>query len=130
MRASNRDIGEAFMQMLDRVKPYVLNKSVYLLAHNGGKFDIKIIMNAITLLTSEGTITNEGLVIDSSQDLYQLRVGYADITFNLRDSYKLISSSVANIAKLYLKEDVIGKMRVDHALLNAKLALGGISIDK
>ena len=97
-------------------------ESINILSHNGGKFDIKVILNALAYLVSENKAEIREIVSDSSNNIYSLKVIYQTITFVFTDSYKLIPSSVDSISKNFLVDENISKIEVNHVLLQKELS--------
>jgi hypothetical protein len=119
----------ALLQMLTDMA--LLNeggKAAYVYSHNGGKFDIKVILPSLMALLNNNTITNMEVVRDKNNNIYQLSFKLGGQKFIFRDSYKLITASVAMIAKQFLGlYDEDGKLPLNHDLLNP-LILGGVRL--
>ena len=82
-------------------RSFTLN-DIYLYAHNGGKFDITVILAAFTKVHYECTNQMPEMVMSSKNEFFQVSVKYGNFTFNLRDSMKIILGSVDSISKTML----------------------------
>jgi hypothetical protein len=123
----NADMTNALLQMLMDIA--LLNeggKAAYVYSHNGGKFDIKVILPSLMALLNNGTITKMEVVRDKNNNIYQLSFKIGEQKFIFRDSYKLITASVAMIAKQFLGmyDDECGKLPLNHDLLNPLILRG------
>ena len=102
---------------------------VYIYAHNGGGFDYKVLINALSVLlnmSNRGALKHRATVVcDNNHDFYQIRfdmiIGMTKYTFIFRDSYKLLrcraelaskSFAKSSIAKLDFNHDVFQEQRV------------------
>lgn len=94
-------------------------KLVYMLAHNAGRFDLKVLMNPLINLVNTRNIMVEYVISDSGGDIYQLNLETMKIKFSLRDSYKLIPASAKNISRMFLHTRY--KLEVVHDILNRYL---------
>lgn len=94
-------------------------KMIYMLAHNAGRFDLKVLMNPLMKLINNMDFRVEYVISDSGGDIYQLNLETMNCKFALRDSYKLIPASAKNIANMFLHTRY--KLEVVHDILNRYL---------
>lgn len=130
----------AIKSMLETIRANITVKfdepavEVPILAHNAMKFDIKVIINPLMELIKEGCgYFNKSVIADSAMNLYQLTLAYKEtkvvvnqrgyegevskiVHYLFRDSYKLITTRVANIATTFCPD--IPKIALNHDLLN------------
>jgi hypothetical protein len=95
------------------------HKSIYILAHNAGRFDMKVILNPLLALKDQMPSNVMSVISDPNGDIYQLEFETINTTFFIRDSFKLIPASVANISKMFLQNEY--KLDVVHTILNEYL---------
>jgi hypothetical protein len=134
-RSNKEDIVQALLAIITDIDSKVINatqKKVYLYAHNGGKFDIKILLNSLLFIsTNTPGYKLPNIIADREHDIYQLELrrntGLKDNkkrdilhTYIFRDSYKVLSAPVAALGKTYL-EGKITKIEIPIQILNLLL---------
>ena len=104
-----------FLKTLDFIVDNSISsaKNVYVFAHNGAKFDSKVLLPIITSLANNNIIEINNVLADGMSTLYEIRFRYKGKMFVLRDSIKLLGASVANLGKIYLKDTISRKIDID-----------------
>lgn len=126
LNPSSEDIQKALVKMFTDLAQYKTKGDFYLLAHNGGRFDIKVILNPLLKLDAEqGVIRLGKLITDPAHDIFQVVASFEKangyiVNFILRDSFKLMCASAANLGKLFLDKDQ-QKLDCNHDILNTLL---------
>lgn len=86
-------------------------RTVFFYSHNGGKFDIKVMLKYLYKLhNAQGTLPEQ--ISDSTHDIFQVSVVHNKVVMVFRDSIKIILGSVDGIAKSMLKDT--SKMLISH----------------
>lgn len=111
----------------------ILNKNtIYMYAHNGGSFDLKIMLKALYQIHKENSNEMPVHISDKNHDIYQITIKFGGFTFVFRDSMKLLLSSVANLndgmlngkfPKIPCNLDVFDKLVADKLMENYNPAL-------
>ncbi|MEI2423192.1 DNA polymerase [Arthrospira platensis SPKY2] len=73
------------------------NINIYFYSHNGGKFDMKIMLKAIYTIHKETTLDLPIQISDPNHDIYQITIKYGKYNIIFRDSLKLLLSSADNL---------------------------------
>ena len=100
---------------------YLGNKPVYLFAHNGGRFDFKILINSIALIFPSDK-QNITVTCDQDHDFYQIIFNYKRPNASkgrkivLRDSFKIINAR-ADLASKSFGSIKLSKINFNHDVL-------------
>ena len=78
-------------------------KKRYVFAHNGSKFDTKVLLPFLTSLANNNTIEIKNVLADGLSTLFEINFTYKGITIILRDSIKILGASVGSLGNTYLK---------------------------
>jgi hypothetical protein len=89
-------------------------KYIPVFAHNGGKFDYKVLLTSIFQLVKEGVIHLDDLTQSKDGDIFLMDIAHLDrnCILSFRDSFKLLPRRVDNLAKTFLSR--YHKMSVYH----------------
>ncbi len=98
--------GNAINMVSDLYKYIKENKIKILYAHNGGKFDYKILLSLGNLrLVNDNTKLNSEAIITKSMikgiTIYSLNIKYKNHIFTLKDSYLLLGRSLSELCKAF-----------------------------
>jgi len=88
---------------------------VYVLAHNGGGFDFKVLLPTLISIVKADKLVLVSIIRDKVGSIYQIEVKLVGhkTSFILRDSLKLITTRVENLNKTFLGGS-IPKLAINH----------------
>lgn len=122
LKPTQEQIAEAILKIMDDIHEQLPKiNNVYLLAHNGGKFDFKVLLGTFLKMAAQEKVLIDSITANADHEIFQIEITHvkSEVKFTLRDSYKVLSSSADQIAKLFLGGD--GKIHVNHNILNKEL---------
>lgn len=114
------ELEEALLKVLNTSVKY--GRKVYVLAHNGGGFDFKVLLPTLISIVKAEKLVLVNIIRDKVGSIYQIEiklVGYKT-SFILRDSLKLITTRVENLNKTFLG-GAIPKLSINHTALTIRI---------
>lgn len=92
------------------------NRSIYIYSHNGGNFDLPIILEHLNRIHKSNVGYMPTIIANRENDVYQLSIKFLTTTFVFRDSMKIFPMSLKDLSLNMLGENQV-KMNINHDAL-------------